>query len=133
MIERIRLGYSPCFRHCSRFAFDIARQLRKRGGVAGLTLFHLKVSAPVQVSKDNSTEKETINVLICMLRAALRQLLGNLCIYFNHTPSCLSGRRNVAALWTVFEIRVNAMPGENCGVFCRPLVYTRGIALVDDR
>lgn len=91
-----------------RFAFDITRQLRKRGGVAGLTLLHLKVSAPVQVSKDNSTEKETINVLICMLRAALRQLLGNLCIHFIHTPSRLSGKRNGATLCAVFEMHLKA-------------------------
>lgn len=111
IIGRVWWGYfffqcfwTPFF----RFAFDITRQLRKRGGVAGLTLLHLKVSAPVQVSKDNSTEKETINVLICMLRAALRQLLGNLCIHFIHTPSCLSGKRNGATLCAVFEVHRQA-------------------------
>lgn len=46
------------------------------------TLFQLKVSAPVQVSKDNITEKETINALICMPSTALRQLLVQ-CSFFH--------------------------------------------------
>lgn len=133
IIGNVWLGYfffqcfwTPLF----RFAFDITRQLRKRGGVAGLTLLHLKVSAPVQVSKDNSTEKETINVLICMLRAALRQLLGNLCIHFIHTPSCLSGKRNGAPLCAVFKLHVRAPPSQNCRGLCRPLVDACRIASV---
>lgn len=88
----------------------------------GLTFLYLKVSAPVQVSKDKSTEKETINVLICMLRTALRQLLGNLCIYFIHTRSYLSVKRNVASLWIISELRWNLSPVERCEVHRRPLV-----------
>lgn len=68
---------------CSRsFCFVWGKIVKKniyiytRGSIGGEpTLFQLKVSAPVQVSKDNRTAKETINALICMRRTALRQLL----------------------------------------------------------
>lgn len=64
--------------HSVLYEGKIVKKIKEiHGGLLGgePTLFQLKVSAPVQVSKDNRTAKETINALICMRRTALRQLL----------------------------------------------------------
>lgn len=107
---------------------DYSMDVVVAAGYFDLTLQQLEVSAPVRLTRDNSsTAKKMINAFICMRRTALRQLLCSIVSLHAFVPdmrSVLSLKVNVASACAHAELYVNVNAACRPEVLRVPLVVT---------